>query len=290
MARRSSDEAENHWPGFVDALSTIVMVVTFLLIILSIAIFAISQQVAKSYIESVAERTQQGGGDKWSSESKLASGENQAKIETPKQKSDLQKKAQNEGAQRKDKDTQNVKQKSEDAQDSAQSSASQTSKAPEARFQQKLAERLTQDIEVKSETRFTLRSRDVDVDERRIVVASDERADEQEQKIEVKTALSILTLEFDDTTTRLAPETIDEVNTFLDEQKDNIDDGKIAIWSFASSTVGSVSEAKRIAYYRALSARNEIVKTGFPPEKITVQVRIAKTDDQKNLLKIIVQP
>lgn len=44
MARRLEEE-DNHWPGFVDALSTIVMVVTFLLIILGIVIFAISQQI-----------------------------------------------------------------------------------------------------------------------------------------------------------------------------------------------------------------------------------------------------
>lgn len=44
MARRAEQE-ENHWPGFVDALSTIVMVVTFLLIILVVVIVVLSQQV-----------------------------------------------------------------------------------------------------------------------------------------------------------------------------------------------------------------------------------------------------
>ncbi|HHS81911.1 MAG TPA: hypothetical protein ENJ68_00185, partial [Devosia sp.] len=44
MARRPEEE-ENHWPGFVDALSTIVMVVTFLLIILVVVIVVISFQI-----------------------------------------------------------------------------------------------------------------------------------------------------------------------------------------------------------------------------------------------------
>jgi len=43
----AEEQEENHWPGFVDALSTIVMVVTFLLIILAVAIFALSLNVAK---------------------------------------------------------------------------------------------------------------------------------------------------------------------------------------------------------------------------------------------------
>ncbi len=42
-----AQEEENHWPGFVDALSTIVMVVTFLLIILAIAIFIMSLSIAE---------------------------------------------------------------------------------------------------------------------------------------------------------------------------------------------------------------------------------------------------
>jgi uncharacterized membrane protein len=49
---RHVEEDENYWPGFVDALSTIVMVVTFLLIILGVAIFAISTQVSKALSEA----------------------------------------------------------------------------------------------------------------------------------------------------------------------------------------------------------------------------------------------
>ncbi|WP_375451375.1 hypothetical protein [uncultured Devosia sp.] len=48
---RLVEEEENYWPGFVDALSTIVMVVTFLLIILGVVIFAISTQVSKALSE-----------------------------------------------------------------------------------------------------------------------------------------------------------------------------------------------------------------------------------------------
>jgi len=49
MARRHEEE-ENYWPGFVDALSTIVMVVTLLMIILVIVIFVITQMIEKTVI------------------------------------------------------------------------------------------------------------------------------------------------------------------------------------------------------------------------------------------------
>ncbi|MBI1391418.1 MAG: hypothetical protein GC152_01635 [Alphaproteobacteria bacterium] len=52
-----AQEEENHWPGFVDALSTIVMVVTFLLIILAIAIFVMSLQIASNSSDEEASRS-----------------------------------------------------------------------------------------------------------------------------------------------------------------------------------------------------------------------------------------
>lgn len=51
MAKAEQAE-ENHWPGFVDALSTIVMVVTFLLIILAIAIFVLSLKIVDVRVEN----------------------------------------------------------------------------------------------------------------------------------------------------------------------------------------------------------------------------------------------
>lgn len=51
MVRRHEEE-ENYWPGFVDALSTIVMVVTLLMIILVIVIFVITQMIDKSTIQA----------------------------------------------------------------------------------------------------------------------------------------------------------------------------------------------------------------------------------------------
>ncbi|MEM9704442.1 MAG: hypothetical protein AAF850_00040 [Pseudomonadota bacterium] len=52
VVAKAQQQEENHWPGFVDALSTIVMVVTFLLIILAIAIFAMSLNIVKIVVEN----------------------------------------------------------------------------------------------------------------------------------------------------------------------------------------------------------------------------------------------
>ena len=45
LARRSRDSGMNYWPGFVDALSTLVLCVIFLLTVFMVAEFFLSQEV-----------------------------------------------------------------------------------------------------------------------------------------------------------------------------------------------------------------------------------------------------
>jgi Na+-transporting methylmalonyl-CoA/oxaloacetate decarboxylase gamma subunit len=50
-----SDEDQNQWPGYVDALTTMTMMLIFIMVILAVAIFGMSQNVARSFAERVAE-------------------------------------------------------------------------------------------------------------------------------------------------------------------------------------------------------------------------------------------
>jgi hypothetical protein len=55
MAGASSGEAEeNYWPGYVDALTTMTMVLTFIMMVLGVVIFAMSQNISKTLIQAVA--------------------------------------------------------------------------------------------------------------------------------------------------------------------------------------------------------------------------------------------
>jgi hypothetical protein len=51
----ASDENENHWPGYVDALTTMTMMLIFVMMILSIAMFSMSENVSRSLVEKIAE-------------------------------------------------------------------------------------------------------------------------------------------------------------------------------------------------------------------------------------------
>jgi Na+-transporting methylmalonyl-CoA/oxaloacetate decarboxylase gamma subunit len=55
MAAQSSDEEGNQWPGYVDALTTMTMMLIFIMIILAVAIFGMSQNVARDYVQRIAD-------------------------------------------------------------------------------------------------------------------------------------------------------------------------------------------------------------------------------------------
>lgn len=49
-----SDEGENYWPGYVDALTSMVQVLAFVMMLLSMAIYVLSQNAAKNAISAIA--------------------------------------------------------------------------------------------------------------------------------------------------------------------------------------------------------------------------------------------
>jgi hypothetical protein len=64
MAAGSDGEDENYWPGYVDALTTMTMVLTFILMVLGIVVFSLSQSVSRAYLEAIAEAAQVEGASK----------------------------------------------------------------------------------------------------------------------------------------------------------------------------------------------------------------------------------
>ena len=53
MAGAASEE-ENHWPAYVDALTTMTMMLIFVMTILAVAIFGLSQNVSRNMVEKIA--------------------------------------------------------------------------------------------------------------------------------------------------------------------------------------------------------------------------------------------
>ena len=54
MAGSNSDEEENYWPGYVDALTTMTMVLTFVMMVLGVMVFILSQDASNSKLGIIA--------------------------------------------------------------------------------------------------------------------------------------------------------------------------------------------------------------------------------------------
>ncbi len=62
MAGASADGEVNHWPAFVDVLTTVIMVVTFLLVIMSAAVMQLSQRVIANFKQQLIQQQVQNAG------------------------------------------------------------------------------------------------------------------------------------------------------------------------------------------------------------------------------------
>ena len=253
MARRAAAQEENHWPGFVDVLSTMVMVVTFLLIILGIVIFVLAQNVAKKLIENADRK-----------------GSSQAPIE------DIIKAESQAQSQ------------SESTSESKGASAAVTGEASSNDvFKTVQGDPLTQDQEVEEDNNLTVTSQKVDPEER-IVIAPEERPT-QKAPIEVSSSATMLTLEFPVGVVRIDATSNEAINRFL-ESSNAARDSKIEIRSFARTESTSVSEARRIAFYRAMSARNHLLKQGFNSDLIEIVVRETSVSEESNIVRLFIKP
>ena len=281
MGRRSAEEAENHWPGFVDALSTIVMVVTFLLIILAIAIFVLSQSIAKSYIESQSVQTNQGGGDLNNAEQLDAS--NEFENEKQPDQADPESSASSQTAAAGGADT-----KAEVEADQVALMSQKDSEA-DSSFNPQLAEELKSSESPEIGKDLAVISREILDEELRVVIATPDQAEETEAETRVTQAASILTLQFDAKTTKIDETSSGMVSEFLASNRELLRDREIVIWAFSSAESMSISEARRVAYYRALAARNELITDGIPPENINVEIRFAESGENRDTVQIMVR-
>ncbi len=261
MARREA-EAENHWPGFVDVLSTIVMVVTFLLIILGIVIFVISKNISTE-LEKAAQEVE-------AAQEALALA--QDKADEMKEKAEAQNEAQAQNQAQAQAQAQNQAQaKNEDqaeAEAEAQQSSASSSKSA-AVFRSQMSEELTQNDEIESEDKLTVRTRQTK-NTKQIVISTNERETDP-RKLKVTSSKAALSLLFKGGV-KISADATNEIQTYLKSNTEIDKTKKYEIRAFFNTTTGSISEAKRLAYYRALATRNQLLTLGVEAKKIGIKV------------------
>ena len=65
---------------------------------------------------------------------------------------------------------------------------------------------------------------------------------------------------------------------------------KYEIWSFAPQT-RSVSEAQRVAFYRAAMTRNLLLRAGLSPADVTTQIRVTDAASADgHMVRVVIKP
>ena len=247
MAGASAEGEVNHWPAFVDVLTTVIMVVTFLLVIMSAAVMTLSQRVMQNFKEQL--------------------------IAEQKHKSDQTKSG-------------------DDASKASAGSPGQQSNrivSPDAETGTTIAELgsiLKSETPVDGTDRLTIRTRDTQ-DELKIQVKAMEEADAS-KGVKVQTADVLIRVDFEPMAVKYDDDNTAKVVSFL---KAKARPGvKYEIWSFAPQTA-SLTEAQRLAFYRAAMTRNILIRAGISPSDVQTQIRVtdATAKDGHNV-RVVLKP
>ncbi len=243
MAGASADGEVNHWPAFVDVLTTVIMVVTFLLVIMSAAVMQLSQRVIANFKQQMVQEAQKQQHRTGKDGKPIACAPGAAPVLSPR-----------------------------DA--AAGTSVSE------------LGAVLRSPTVIDGAERLSIRTRETP-DTLKLQIKAEEQPDDA-KGVEVKTADTLLKIGF-------APNaaTYDDANSarVISFIKGKARPGtKYEIWSFAPQT-RSVSEAQRIAFYRAAMTRNLLLRAGLAPTDVTTQIRVTDAaSPDGHMVRVVIKP
>jgi hypothetical protein len=232
MSVQNSEE-ENHWPGYVDALTTMTMMLIFVMTILAVAIFGLSQNVSRNMVEKIAKAVNIDDVTSSENTDSLAS-RVVAKLELQQQATMLAKAGTGpDGAGGKSLDS---------------SSSEGTGTDAEHRL------------------------------------ASGETAARQKPvTAQVDQSPAFITISFQKRATGLDSETSDKIKAAMADGRrlhENIE-----LKAFAE-TSGAVSDSRRIAFYRLLNLRSQLIAMGVPPDRIKATIENSAAQDSGDKVRI----
>lgn len=243
MAGASSDGEVNHWPAFVDVLTTVIMVVTFLLVIMSAAVMVLSQRVVAQLKTSMAAELAASGKAKGAASDKSAA---------------------------------SAQQKSQGTQIDAEKGTSVA----------ELGDILRTQNPVTGRDELTIRTRE-SPDLLKVKVKAMEQPKDT-TGVEVKTADTLLQIDFEPTAIRYSADNTDAIVKFVEKHAN--DGMKFEIWALTPQDA-SLSEAQRIGFYRAAVTRNLLVKAGIKPSNIATQVRVTDLRSKEgHTVRVVIKP
>jgi hypothetical protein len=219
-----SDDSDNYWPGYVDALTSMVQVLAFVMMMLAMAVFVLSQSVTKKAVEAIAAAV--------NAEVKPNS------------------------------DVKQLTQAVLDKLDVLRKSTSAEPAKPQA---------------------------PAEPDEQKIAASRvAARAQPRTAPIEPKPDAPRLSVEFDGGSYRLDEPRTRQIAGFVDANGAADKSRPIIVNAYAFTGEGAISEARRLAYYRAMMARKQLIDAKVRPENIKINVNDVADRDKAQTVELIV--
>jgi hypothetical protein len=236
-----SDEGDNYWPGYVDALTSMVQVLAFVMMMLAMAVFVLSQSVAKHAVEAIAKAVN--ADVKPNADVKTLT---QAVLDQLKRMT-LEKPA---------------------------GEANQSAPSAEVAVH-KSAPRTEAENESGPEKIVGVR-------------VSSARSRSDQASLEVPPDAPRMTLGFDERSFKIDQAGVQSLAKFVDDNKVVERSETIVINAFAYSGDGALSEARRLAYYRAMMARKQLVDAKVRAATIRINVNDTADKDKGSTVEMIV--
>lgn len=309
MAGASDDEEMNYWPGFVDALSTMTMMLIFLMLILSLVIVSVSQNVSRAQVLAIAKAAKiDVSGTPASLENLSAqiisalarlSQDKEIKVPVPEKTPQEITVLVEPSAKLRVAEKENLavdvgnKVASQGLEDSAisngKSSQSRVSVGvdpTEVPSDNPPKSSQTAPLEPLSGEQAFAEPQHQPTDTR---ILSEKKADLAPfgGAMDMKTDKAMITLIFQPRALKPDNVMMQKFSDFIRSNQSSLDGNEFEIQSLANTNSGQVTEARRLAYYRAMVARQMLLDSNVSPKNIHLSVVDAPSDDQLDYVKII---
>jgi hypothetical protein len=230
----TNEDSENHWPGYVDALTTMTMMLIFVMMILSVAIFNLSENVSRNLVEKIA----QSAGITLSSDG-FSTEEFAQKIVA---------KLEGRGSV------------------GARGGSVVAANTPVSSGGNPGGEGTA--------IREGLSSVLAKIPGEEHVISSNEGAKTLniDAPVGVAKTPALITLTFKPRATALDEAAQNEMKTFIETANAEHAQTRFDLKAYASADLGALSDSRRVAYYRAMAVRARLINIGIAPTRISVQV------------------
>lgn len=226
MSHGSEEEGDNYWPGYVDALTSMVQVLAFVMMMLAMAVFVLSQNVSKAAIEAIANAIH-------------------AEVKPEDSVKQL---------------TQTVL----DKLDKLRNTSSDPSPRPKGAV-----------AESDSSGPTTIPEASNQSDREKLIglrVGAQQADSESKQVHPAPDTAPRMTVTFDDKSFKIDAGHVAQMAKFIDDNKAVEKAQTVMVEAYAFTGDGALSEARRLAYYRAMVIRKQLIDTKILAQNVRMNV------------------